>query len=168
MDSKQLYQALMSHKLTRKIFDGIYSRDTLKDIVKRPKFIICNTDPSHKPGKHWVAFYFYGKNYVFFFDSLGKSISHYGREFVNFVKRYSKKMTFSKRRVQPPKTDICGHYCLFCGLCIVQKYKPKRIIQSMLSIYSKTVVKIVRTNFYYCSNSTQKSSMFLQCCKKCH
>ena len=89
MDTKQLFEALMSHKLTRKIFDGIYSIDTLEDITRRPKFIICNTDPSHKPGKHWVAFYFMDKETVFFFDSLGKNISDYGKKFVDFVKRYA-------------------------------------------------------------------------------
>ena len=38
-----------------KYFDGIYSSDTLNEIKEKPDLIICNTDPSNKPGEHWVA-----------------------------------------------------------------------------------------------------------------
>jgi len=33
-------------------FDGVFSIDTLPD---RPRLLVCNTDPSDKPGRHWVA-----------------------------------------------------------------------------------------------------------------
>ena len=35
-------------------FQGVYSVDTLPD---KPKLLVCNTDPSTKPGKHWIAIY---------------------------------------------------------------------------------------------------------------
>ena len=35
-------------------FDGVFSIDTLPD---RPRLLVCNTDPSDKPGRHWVAIY---------------------------------------------------------------------------------------------------------------
>jgi len=33
-------------------FDGVFSLDTLPD---RPRLLVCNTDPSYRPGRHWVA-----------------------------------------------------------------------------------------------------------------
>jgi len=33
-------------------FDGVFSIDTLPD---KPHLLICNTDPSNKPGRHWVS-----------------------------------------------------------------------------------------------------------------
>ena len=57
MNSKQLYNALTLNAYTNKYFDGIYSIDTLKDINEKSELIICNTDPSDKPCKHWVLFF---------------------------------------------------------------------------------------------------------------
>ena len=56
MNTKQLWNALCLNADTNKYFDGIYSSDTLKEIVDKPDLIICNTDPSNKPGEHWVLF----------------------------------------------------------------------------------------------------------------
>ena len=73
MNTKQVRNALCLNPVTNKYFDGIYSSDTLKEIKERPDLIICNTDPSNKPGEHWVLFFF-NQNNVDFFDSLGRDI----------------------------------------------------------------------------------------------
>lgn len=162
MNTKQLYQALMSNKLTKKVFDGVFSRDTLEDIIIQPKLIICNTDPSTKPGEHWLLFWFDG-NEVDFFDSLGKTLDFYGKEFVDFVKRYSNKMTFSRVRTQPKDSDYCGHYCLFYSLCKVLKYQPKEIIKCLSKMKSKDILQVVDEHFFYCHDLSGKSC-FVQCC----
>ena len=85
MNTKQLWNALILNPVTNKYFDGIFSIDTLQDIKEKPTLIICNTDPSYKPGEHWILFFFYDKS-VDFFDSLGRDITYYGSEFIDFVK----------------------------------------------------------------------------------
>jgi len=35
-------------------FDGVFSIDHLPD---NPRLLVCNTDPSDKPGRHWIAIY---------------------------------------------------------------------------------------------------------------
>ena len=72
MNTKQLWNALCLNPVTNQYFDGIYSADTLKEIREKPDLIICNTDPSNKPGEHWVLF-FSSDNSVDFFDSLGRA-----------------------------------------------------------------------------------------------
>ena len=88
MNTKQLWNALILNPVTNKYFDGIFSIDTLQDIKEKPTLIICNTDPSYKPGEHWILFFFYDKS-VDFFDSLGRDITYYGSEFIDFVKNFA-------------------------------------------------------------------------------
>ena len=88
MNTKQLWNALILNPVTNKYFDGIFSIDTLQDIKEKPTLIICNTDPSYKPGEHWILFFFYDKS-VDFFDSLGRDITFYGSEFIDFVKNFA-------------------------------------------------------------------------------
>jgi len=33
-------------------FDGVFSIDTLPEHLR---LLVCNTDPSNEPGRHWVA-----------------------------------------------------------------------------------------------------------------
>ena len=35
-------------------FDGVFSVDNMP---KDPHLLVCNTDPSDKPGRHWIAIY---------------------------------------------------------------------------------------------------------------
>ena len=35
-------------------FDGVFSVDTLP---RTPRLLVCNTDPSDRPGRHWVVIY---------------------------------------------------------------------------------------------------------------
>ena len=64
MNTKQLWQALTSNPVTEPYFDGIFSVDTLKEIKTKPELIICNTDPSDKPGKHWLLFFFHNNTVI--------------------------------------------------------------------------------------------------------
>ena len=52
MNTKQIWQALTCNTKTEPYFDGIFSIDMLDKILKKSELIICNTDPSTKPGKH--------------------------------------------------------------------------------------------------------------------
>jgi hypothetical protein len=36
------------------LFQGVYSSDNLPD---KPGLLICNTDPSTKPGEHWISIF---------------------------------------------------------------------------------------------------------------
>ena len=76
MNTKQIWQALTCNTKTEPYFDGVFSIDMLQKIKNKPKLIICNTDPSTKPGKHWVLFFFHNDT-VDFFDSLGNDMNYY-------------------------------------------------------------------------------------------
>ena len=117
MNTKQLYNALTLNAYTNKYFDGIYSIDTLKDINEKPELIICNTDPSDKPGKHWVLFFF----------------NDYGSEFCDFVNKFAKSWYSCVGRTQPLGTSLCGQYCLYYAYGKTQSCTMREIIDSMFS-----------------------------------
>ena len=112
MNTKQLWTALHYNPDTNAIFDGVYSKDRIKNLTLRPDVIICNTDDSDKPGEHWVVFYFKG-HCLEFFDSLGRDITFYGESFVNFAKKFALVTKQCNKRTQDPKTALCGECCLY-------------------------------------------------------
>ena len=101
MNTKQLWNALCLNPVTNQYFDGIYSADTLKEIKEKPDLIICDTDPSNKPGECWVLFFF-SDNSVDFFDSLGRDIKYYGSIFLDFIRWF-------KFTLKPPYTITHGN-----------------------------------------------------------
>lgn len=161
MNTKQIWNALSRNENTNNFFDGVFSIDTLKEIKEKPKLIICNTDPSSKPGEHWVLFFF-NDNYVEFYDSYGNDISYYGTEFINFIKKFVSLYELTNIQTQPDNTSLCGYYCLYYALLRCKNYSMKEIINNMIKNV-KNIKDIVMKNFYICNYSSCK---FLQCCKK--
>jgi len=59
-------------------FQGVYSIDTLPP---KPKLLVCNTDPSTKPGRHWISIYVSEDERGEYFDSFGRPPS---KHFVDY------------------------------------------------------------------------------------
>ena len=119
LNSLQLWESLKNNIHTRKIFDGIYPSDHLKNIKEgKPKLVLANTDPHNKPGKHWLLFHFNddGKS-VDFFDSLGKQPENYPKDICNFIHAWAEEVNYLPQRIQPVGSALCGHYCLYYGYC---------------------------------------------------
>lgn len=161
MNTKQIWQALTSNTTTETYFDGVFPIDQLKNIKSKPELIICNTDPSTKPGQHWVLFFFYNDT-VDFFDSLGKSMDYYGNEFVDFAKKFSSKFQTSLIRTQPKNTALCGHYCLYFAHKRCNGESMENIIKSMKS--PDQVLRFVNSKFQFCSSN---NCALFQTCSKC-
>ena len=87
---------------------GVFPSDGLPTYrFKRPRFLIANTDPHHKPGRHWVAFYFPKKGPAEFFDSAGQPPSKVHRNFIKFLK-HTKKYIYNKQRLQNRDFKLWG------------------------------------------------------------
>lgn len=149
MNTKQLFYALYNNDTTKPFFDGIYSRDNLVDIVRKPKLIICNTDPINKPGKHWVLFYF-ENDVCEFYDSLGKQLTSYGKEFQYFAQKFAKKLKQSNIRTQPSDSSLCGQYCLYFAYFRCKVASMTDIIKSMQSCVH--IADFVCKKFNICEN----------------
>lgn len=131
MNTFQLWYALTANPVTSDGFSGVYSIDTLPLLGPTPELVICNTDPSDNPGKHWVLFYRDGDT-LEFFDSLGKQLDKYGPEFVAFADNAKvRRVMTCLERIQPPGTSLCGEYCLYYAYARMKEQQMKDIIRFM-------------------------------------
>lgn len=135
LTSRQISQALTSNSVTKKLFTGVYARDTLSSISSPPQLVVCNTDLSSGKGKHWVVFFFpAGSDHCEFFDSLGKSVGDYGEEFQSFVGKHVQRCSFVPHRLQPLNSSLCGHYCLYFAYCRSDGLSMGSIVENMPSV----------------------------------
>jgi len=109
MNTYELDQ-LIRRYVTR--FDGVFSCDRLPT---RPTLFVCNTDPSYKPGKHWIAIFVADdRRYGEFFDSLGRRPNCL---FERYMNEHCRVWTFNSTQLQSVVSRICGQYCAcFCIL----------------------------------------------------
>ena len=136
LNTLQSTLALSKYPQTANQFIGVFARDELSLLINKfPALIIANTDPSTKSGTHWILFYFDKNGNVEYFDSLGKSLFHYHKDFLKFIKSncnyYSRVVN---KRIQPVNTTLCGHYCLYYAYSrCVEKINKEHIINNMPS-----------------------------------
>ena len=104
---------MKADRLGELYFRGVFAADELKkqSVKQFPSGYIVNTDPSYKPGEHWVAFYFDGKGKGEFFCSYGEPPKRYN--FETWLNKNATSWTFHKNRLQGDLSSVCGQYCLF-------------------------------------------------------
>lgn len=109
MNSINIKDTLNSNNLTKYKFKGVFACNKLPTHpVLKPSFYVANTDPSHKPGEHWVAFYFPKNKPAEYFCSAGQYPNKYFRLFLN---KNCKTFTYNSLRIQSETSILCGVYC---------------------------------------------------------
>ena len=111
LNSIQLYKILSKDKNTKVCFRGVYAINTLPKKAIYPSCLIVNTDPSNKPGSHWLAIYYYVNGEAEFFDSYGLNPNFYGLD--NYLNKTSLNWTYNKKQIQSFYSNLCGYYCFF-------------------------------------------------------
>ena len=93
------------------LFQGVYSSDTLPNI---PRLLVCNTDPSTKPGLHWIAIHVDANGRGEYFDSFGRRPDEH---FELYMNNNCSVWTYNKRQLQSIISSFCGFYCcVYCKL----------------------------------------------------
>lgn len=130
MNTKQLDWVMKSDRFAKLQFRGVYAADQLPVKVREfPSAYIANTDPTSKPGTHWVAFYFADEVHGEFFDSYGMSPDFYNEKFEQFVKTNSSTWTFNDKKLQSLDSQVCGQYCLYYLLLRCRGITKSKIIE---------------------------------------
>ena len=108
-------------------FDGVFSIDNLPD---NPRLLVCNTDPSDKPGRHWIAIYVGEDGHGDFFDSFGRRPSCY---FECYMNRNCLSWNFNDRQLQSIVSKFCGHYCIYFCILRSRGVDMRKIVRSFSS-----------------------------------
>ena len=107
---------------------GVFARDHIPNLhsVSYPCCFICNTDPSHLPGTHWVSFYLTNPSCIEFFDSYGLHPSTYG-----FTISITCHNTIQFQSIH---SHVCGEYCIFflyyrshCKCSLTKNFDPNHL-----------------------------------------
>lgn len=112
MDTVQIIKCMKNNIATKKYFKGVFASDKLPTMkLKKPACLIINTDPSTKPGMHWVAIFLPHRGLAEYFDSFGlrpklktilKCLSNNGNAHT---------YTYNKKQLQNIFSVVCGNYC---------------------------------------------------------
>ena len=92
---------------------GVFARDQVPKLdrsQRRPFALVVNTDPSDKPGTHWIAFFASAELNAApleMFDSYGLSPALHSFSYLA-PRIYSSSVSY-----QSLDSSVCGHYCLF-------------------------------------------------------
>ena len=113
MISSEFAENLAHFDHLKKHFYGVFSADTLPKVIRLKSFIICNTDISSGPGKHWYCIVKLQPGILECFDSLG--INAEKKKFIaeKFKQRYVSKIKFNVTQVQSSETATCGLFVLY-------------------------------------------------------
>lgn len=114
MNTKEIITLIQKDRFAKRIFVGVFAKDQLlcRNIPSRPSAYVINTDPSNKPGEHWVAVYFDGKGNAEYFDSFGFPPS-FVPSINRFIVQNSFKLKFNKRLLQELTSAVCGYYVIY-------------------------------------------------------
>ena len=90
-----------------KRFDGVFSADNLPE---KTRLLLVNTDPSHRPGRHWVCMYVDNDGYGEYFDSFGDPPT---ANFERYLNRHCSSWKCNRGQLQSVISRFCGHYCIY-------------------------------------------------------
>ena len=112
MNTRDIVFLLKQDIYTRRTFQGVFPRDKLpRYVLKKPSAYVVNTDPAHRPGKHWVAIFFDGRGHATYFDSFGLPVMF--RDIDVFIRNNSIRVEINDRWLQDPISATCGLYVVY-------------------------------------------------------
>lgn len=110
MDTLMIERAMKYHSKTKKYFKGVFACNKLPQrVIEKPACFIINTDPSNKPGEHWVAVYVPKRGKCEYFDSFG--LPPQKDQIIKFILRISQSFKYNKKQLQNILSTVCGNYC---------------------------------------------------------
>lgn len=111
MNTEQIDRILKNDTACKRSFQGVFSVNTLPN---NPRLLVCNTDPSHKPGTHWISIYVdqdTGRGE--YFDTFGRPPEGVLKDYMN---EHCTVWTFNSKQLQSIISSFCGYYC--CVYCM--------------------------------------------------
>ena len=104
-ETHQIDNILSQDPYVGPMFLGVFPRDKLS--LFGDGALVINTDPSTKPGEHWIA--------VFIKNGSAEYFDSYGSDPPKWLKKYWKNVMWTSNPVplQSPLSAVCGQYCVY-------------------------------------------------------
>ena len=106
-------------------FNGVFSVDTLPE---DSRLMVCNTDPSNKPGRHWIVIHVDEDGRGDFFDAFGRQFNDY---FERYMNRHCLSWNFNDKQLQSVVSKFCGHYCIYSCILRSSGIDMHKIVRSL-------------------------------------
>ena len=136
LTTNDIYKNLNKDFYSKKSFIGVFARDKLPEVKNYPTSFILNTQPTYKPGEHWLAVYFNKDRLCEFFDSFVFPPSIYGLD--KYLKSKSSDFVSNTQQIQDNDSASCGYYTIFFILLKNRNFSLDEII----SFFSKNNFKL--------------------------
>lgn len=131
MNTLEIIYALSKNKKTIIHFKGVYPSDCLPKKLKKPAFIIANTEGRHSPGQHWIGIYCPKNGKGQFFDSFGQAPTN--KHFLKFLENNCTSFSYNKKRLKGDFSTTCGQWC-----CVYMYYKCMgKSLRQFLQMFGK-------------------------------
>ena len=160
MNAAQIEAALRSDKFVDSVLVGICAADQLP-VKEYPGAYIVNTDESHQPGQHWVAFYT-ANEVTECFDSFGQNPGKYSKKIEEWLSDNYR--IVQNDTIQSSDSTVCGQYCMYFVLLRAYGFSMEDVLSSFnknTKINDKFVCKFVN-KFFRLRTSVQDRYFLIQ------
>ena len=114
MNTHQLQECMRQDPYMRDTCVGCFPLDQLpKNPGRQPFGLVANTEPSNKPGEHWVAVWVDGRGRGEYFDSYGRPPK---LELQRHIKNWAPNgwhQVIDGDPIQELLSTVCGQHCLW-------------------------------------------------------
>jgi hypothetical protein len=108
MDTEQINNALSGYE---GCFMGTFPCDDIPQVFTRPAAFVINTDPSTKPGEHWVVIWLEADGTGQYFDSFG--MPPLQLDILNYLNQTCVNgWLYNTTMLQNVLSVTCGNYCV--------------------------------------------------------
>lgn len=165
MDTQDITTAVMGDRLARRFYCGTFSLDRFKQEFSSGKngLYIFNTDPSWKPGQHWLSVY-RDSHVCEFFDSYGFSVSYYSLD--EFFSSLNVSIVSPHKRLQGELSTVCGDYAVLYCLLRYRGWNVSDFVNRFLSVddahLRDHLIRYIILNKIFLSDSIDVESIHLQ------
>ena len=129
LTTNQLLFFIKHNCRTKCRFVGVFSINNLPKYLTKNSCLIFNSDPTSKPGSHWLALFMNSNKEMEFFDSYGLNASFYKLTKKNLPSHYSLKCNITQ--LQDLYSTKCGYFCLYYIYYKVRQYKLENIFENL-------------------------------------
>jgi hypothetical protein len=135
MNTTRINAILSLDPASASIFRGTLASDEFASVYRRRKdaLFVVNTDPSSKPGTHWIVVYA-RHGALHFFDPYGLPSTMFPT--INRIIGADDPISVDAP-LQGYGTDVCGDYCVLFALYVARGMTPRGFARLWMRIDSK-------------------------------